>query len=399
MTATFSEVVERVQSGTHAVIDLDAYGNNVQVLRSMVGADVALMAVVKADGYGHGAVECGRAAIDAGAGMLGVARISEALHLRRVGLACPIVVIGPPAVNEISLALRHDITLAVGSRQVLAEVVANVERGGSATVHVKVDTGMHRYGFDPGEVVEQIQRLAGHTGMSVEGVFSHFTSADELDESPTVTQIDRFWSVVHDLDLRGLRPAYVHMANSAAVLTGRVEGTNLVRCGIATYGLSPSGETPVDSRFRPALSLRSRVARRGVLSPGDGVSYGLSYRADAREQIAAIPVGYADGLPRGLSNRGWFVINGRLTPIRGRVCMDQIVVSVAEDVAEGDEVVIFGDGSGGEMTLDDIATMAGTNNYEVATRMMARVPRVYCRDRQPVAWESVLAGERGRIEG
>ena len=331
--------------------------------------------------------------------MLGVARIQEALYLRRAGLACPIFVIGPPAVKEIALALEHDITLSVGSIQVLAEVVACVEGGRSATIHVKVDTGMHRYGFDPGDVVEHLDRLASQSSIRVEGVFTHFTSADELDASPTDAQIERFWSLLEDLDARGLRPPFVHTANSAAVLTGRVEGTNLVRCGIATYGLSPSAETPVDNRFRPALSLRSVVARRGVLAPGDGVSYGLSYRADDWEQIAAIPAGYADGLPRGLSNRGWFVVNGESRPIRGRVCMDQIVVSVTPDVTEGDEVVIFGEGEGGEMTLDEIAMMAGTNNYEVATRMMARVPRVYQRNQQPVAWESVLTGERGRIEG
>ncbi len=397
MTVSFEEQIDRIGSGTHAVVDLDAYESNIDVLRSCIADDVALMAVVKADAYGHGAVECGRAAIAAGARMLGVARIQEALYLRSAGLNCQIVLIGPPAIGDIPDALRHDITLAVGSRMAIDGVVAAVESGLSARVHVKVDTGMNRYGFTTDDVCDAVESLMSHPRVTVEGVFTHFSSADELDPAPTDEQIDRFWRAIDRLDAKGLRPPFVHTSNSAAVLTGRSKGTNLVRCGIATYGLSPSEEVTVDCRFKPVLSIHSVVARRGRLRAGEGVSYGRTYVASTDEAVGSVPVGYADGLPRRLRNQGWFVVNGQRADIRGSVCMDQTVVSVADCVAEGDRVLVLGDGSSGEMTFDAIATMIGTVNYEVATRVMARIPRVYVRGGQPVAWELILSGERARI--
>lgn len=397
MDSSFRAEIERIRSGTHAVIDLDAYARNVGVLLDIAGEGVDLMAVVKADAYGHGAVECGRAAIDAGARMLGVARIQEAIYLRRAGLDCPIVLIGPPSFGEMTSAIQQNITLSVGSRQAIDGLFTALREGSAATVHVKVDTGMNRYGFKPDVVGDAVEMLASHGRVVVEGVFTHFSSADEVDPTATDRQIDRFWATVETLTARGLRPPYVHTANSAAILTGRFDGTNLVRSGIATYGLSPSEEVPVDDRFRPVLSVRSTVARRATLPEGEGVSYGETYRATSAEQVAAIPVGYADGLPRRLRNQGWFVVNGVRAPIRGSVCMDQTVVSVPEAASEGDDVLVAGGGSSGEMTLDDIARIVGTVNYEVATRVMARVPRVYVRDGNPVAWELVLSGERRRI--
>ncbi|HEX5163987.1 MAG TPA: alanine racemase, partial [Thermomicrobiales bacterium] len=357
MDSDFQGAIDRFQSGTHALIDLDAYERNIGVLLSIAGERVDLMAVVKADAYGHGAVECGRAAVAAGARMLGVARIDEALYLRQSGVTAPIVLIGPPAIAEIPATLQHDITLAIGSRQSVDGLLAGMGQGLRARVHVKVDTGMNRYGFRPEDVTAVVEELASNDRITVEGVFTHFSSADERDPAPTERQIERFWASVAGLEARGLRPEYVHMANSAAILTGHFEGTNLVRSGIATYGLSPSDEVIVDERFQPVLTLRSIVVRRGTLPVGEGVSYGRTYRAAATEQIAAVPVGYADGLPRRLRNQGWFVVRGERTPIRGSVCMDQTVVSVPEDTVEGDIVRVIGDGSLGEMTFDDIASM------------------------------------------
>lgn len=399
MNETFDQRIEGIRSGTHAVIDLDAYASNIRVLCSIAGEEVALMAVVKADAYGHGAVECGRAAIEAGAGMLGVARVQEALYLRRSGLECPIVLIGPPASGEIADALEHDITLTVGSRLAIDGVVASAIGGLTARVHVKVDTGMNRYGFAPDDLCEAVETLASQPGVMVEGVFTHFSSADELDPTPTDRQIERFWDAVERLTARGLRPRYLHTSNSAAILTGRSCGTNLVRSGIATYGLAPSDEVGVDGRFRPVMSLHSVVARRGLLRPDEGVSYGRTYVAANDEHVAAVPVGYADGLPRRLRNQGWFVVHDQRAPIRGSVCMDQTVVSVPDTVSEGDRVLVLGAGASGEMTFDAVATMIGTVNYEVATRLTARVPRMYVRGGRPVAWEVVLSGERGRLDG
>jgi alanine racemase len=330
--------------------------------------------------------------------MLGVARVQEALYLRRAGLDCPIVLIGPPASGEIAVALEHDITLSVGSRIALDGVVACARNGLTARVHVKLDTGMNRYGFVPDDVCEAVETLASQPCVTVEGIFTHFSCADELDPAPTDQQIERFWDAVERLTARGLRPQYVHTSNSAAILTGRSGGTNLVRSGIATYGLAPSDEVGVDERFTPVMSVHSVVARRGLLRQDEGVSYGRTYVATSDESVAAVPVGYADGLPRRLRNQGWFVVHDQRAPIRGSVCMDQTVVSVSDAVSEGDPVLVLGGGASGEMTFDAIAAMIGTVNYEVATRLMARVPRVYVRGGQPVAWEVVLTGERGRLE-
>jgi alanine racemase len=315
--------------------------------------------------------------------------------LRSAGVDAPIILIGPPAIGEVETALEHDITLTLGSNQAVGELLQRVGQR-RARVHIKVESGMNRYGFAPDRVVEVVSRLNEHAGIEVEGIFTHFSSADEVDPGPTLRQLERFRVAVRALEERGVRPRYVHAANSAGILTDHFAGTNLVRSGIATYGLSPSPEVPVDGRFKPVMSVWSVVTRRSTLVRDDGVGYGLTYRAVEDEQIAAVPVGYADGLPRRLRNQGWFVIHGERAPIRGSVCMDQTVVSAPARAREGDSVLILGSGATGEMTFDAIAEIIGTVNYEVATRVMARVPRLYLRSGEPVAWEVVLTGERGR---
>jgi alanine racemase len=385
-------------AGTHTLIDLDAYARNIRALRALLAPGTALMAVVKADAYGHGAARCGVAAVEAGADWLGVARIQEALYLRLRGVAAPIMVIGPPNDSEIQLAVQDDITLSVGTERALESVRAAARGVGKRVgVHLKVDTGMHRYGVLPEEAADFASRIARSDAVELEGVYSHFSSADDTDATPTDAQIARFNDVVQQLDARQIRPRYRHLANSAAVLAGRMGPTNLVRCGIATYGLSPSAEVAVDERFQPVLTLRSVVTRRFTLPAGEGVSYGLTYRAATAEPVAAVAIGYADGMSRLLANRGWFTIGGARAPIRGRVCMDQTVVAAPGAVTEGDIVTVYGDGRDGAMTLDDAAQLTGTNNYELATRVMARVPRIYMRAGRPVAWEHVLLGESGDV--
>jgi alanine racemase len=397
VTCQFDEDVRRLSSATHAVIDLERYASNVSVLLSMVSAGTELMAVVKADGYGHGAVECGRAAILAGASMLGVARTSEALYLRSQGLTCPIVVIGPPTPGEMKAAIEQGVALTIGSRfaeEALADAVSSGKM--MAKVHLKVDTGMRRYGYVPVDASAAAARLVRMSRVHLEGAFTHFSSADETDPAPTILQLERLLAVVRQCRRDGVDPRYVHAANSAAVLAGHTEGTNLVRCGIATYGLSPSSDVPVDDRFAPVMMLKSAVARVQAAPAGAGVSYGQTYRAVEGERLGAVPFGYADGMPRQVSNRGWVVVGGERATIRGRVCMDQTVVSLPGGAQEGDNVVVIGTEQEGAMTIDDVARLAGTNNYEVATRLMARVPRLYVRDGGVVAWEHVLSGTRGR---
>lgn len=388
-----NDEIARLLGGTHALIDLDAYQRNIALLRSRAQG-AACMAVIKADAYGHGAVACARAAVAAGCDWLGVARIEEALLLRREGIDAPLLVLGPPNAARLDQALRAGIALAVGSAASFDAVVQTAARiGEPARVHVKVDTGMHRYGFSVEEAVEVVERLSRNPFITVDGVFTHFARADETDLAPTDEQARRFAAVIARLRERCLLPRWVHQANSAGILTGRFAGTNLVRAGIAAYGLSPSDECRVDAEFRPVLSLRSVIGRRFTLQPGAGVAYGWTYVAERAEEVAVVPVGYADGLPRQLANTGWFVVGGERAPIRGRVCMDQTIVGVPDDAREGDLVTVYG--TDGAMTLDDIAAIAGTNAYEIATRVMPRVPRIYLRNGQPVAWEHLLLAARG----
>lgn len=385
-------------SGTHAVIDLDAYARNIQTLRSLTPS-CAFMAVVKADAYGHGAATCGQAAIDAGATMLGVARISEALYLRERGVSAPILVLGPPTEASIGSAIQSNITLAIGSEPALSAIQATADRlGRDVTVHLKVDTGMRRYGFRPDEVGAIAERVRSSSLLELEGVFTHFSSADDRDESVTPDQIRLFERAAEELTQRGIDVRYRHVANSAAILRGLTGSSNMVRSGIATYGLSPSEEVPVDRRFDPILSIRSTVARRFALNPGDSVSYNRTYIAAEVVEAADVSIGYADGLPKGTSNAGWFLANGQRCPILGRVCMDQVVIEAPVDMRVGDAVIVIGSGRNGEMTFEDAGRMAGTNNYEVATRLTARVPRVYLRNGEPVAWEHLLTGDRGVLK-
>jgi alanine racemase len=383
----------RYSAGTHAVIDLYRYERNINELKALSKPGTAFMAVVKADGYGHGAVQCALAAqpiVD----WLGVARIQEALALRKRGVLAPILVLGPPNECEITEAVESNITLTVGTIDHVNQVALACRQGGhQANVHLKIDTGMRRYGFVPQDAVEVVNHIQGLDRLYLDGVYTHFSSSDETDSVPTDLQLEEFGAVLLALQSRGTLPRFVHCANSAAILTGRVGATNLVRSGIATYGISPSDEVPVTSPFKQIMSIRTVVTRDFALEPGEGVSYGLSYRASEHERVAATAAGYADGLPRQLSNAGWFAAGGTRYPIRGRVCMDQTVISAGKGLRVGETVEIVGPGHGGEMTLDDVARIAGTNSYEIATRVTARVPRVYVRSGEAVACEHMLLGE------
>lgn len=383
---------------THALIDLDAYVHNIGVLRSSAPSEAAFMAVVKADAYGHGLVECGRAAVAAGCEWLGVARVAEAMRLRRSGVETPILVLGPPASAELVDAIRAGVTLAAGSWSMVDLLREAAGRAGRpARIHVKIDIGMRRYGFLPAEMESVAARLSGFADLEIDGVFSHFSSADEPGAEPTAGQIEIFGSAVEGVRRAGVDPRWVHLANSAGIITGRTGPTNMVRSGAATYGLSPSPEVPCDDRFLPVMTIRSIVARVSDAPAGVPVSYNALYRTTAVERLATVPVGYADGLPRPLANQGWFVIGGKRRPIRGRVCMDQTIVGDADGVGEGDEVIVVGPSALGAMTFEDVGPMAATNNYEVATRLMARVPRVYIRDGSIVGAEQHLVDAAGTI--
>jgi alanine racemase len=388
MAGTFAERLIGAIGGTHAVIDLDAYASNVQVMRNRLRklGNVQMMAVVKANAYGHGAVMCARVAIEAGADWLGVARIEEALQLREFGITSPILVLGPFNPALISKAAQNDIAVAIGSVDGLQRIRPALESIGDATleVHLKIDTGMHRYGVYPNEAVDLSRELKEEPTIEYTGIFTHFATADDADDSFLQEQQRRFSEVILELTPEGLVPPIVHMSNSAASLresipSGLSGHKVLFRPGLALFGISPSDDVPKPKEFHRVMTLKTRLGRVFRLEPGEGVSYGLTHVAKVPTLCATVPIGYGDGLNRHLSNKGWMSVKGRRCPILGRVCMDQTVIDITTvaQPEEGDEVVVYGDGKGSSMTVDDAAGIIGTINYEVTTSVLARVPRIF----------------------
>lgn len=377
---------------TRAVVDLDALSGNVRSILRSLSPKTGLMAVVKANGYGHGAVMVARGAVDAGATNLAVATVGEGVRLRAAGLSEPILVLSPIDPSEVERAVHHRLSLTVADPDVVDAVEttrARLRRAAPVSLHVKVDTGMRRNGAPPEEAVSLAERVAGSPRLRLDGFFTHFASADESDERFTLDQAAVFDRCVGRLTARGIPVPRLHAANSAAALRSRRYDYDLVRVGIALYGLPPSPAVPLLPSMRPVLTLRSRVARVIDLVSGDTVSYGRTYRAAENETAALVPIGYADGYPRALSGRGYMGLGGVRAPVRGRVCMDQTVIGVVPGgrVAVGDEVAVVGDGRDAAPTLTEIARLAGTINYEIATGIAARVPRLYVRAGTVVAVE------------
>ncbi|HEX5502257.1 MAG TPA: alanine racemase [Thermomicrobiales bacterium] len=379
---------------SRAEIDLDAVAQNVRHFAALAGGRAAVLAVVKANAYGHGAVMVARAALDAGARWLGVATVDEGLLLRRAGLAAPILVLAPADPAEAAAAVAADLTLAVGDLD-LAAAVARAARaaGRAATVHLEVDTGMRRYGVPAEGAVALAARVAALPGLRLGGLYTHFATADEADRAFFAEQRARFAAVVREVRAAGLDVPLVHQDNSAAALAAPDSHLDLIRVGIALYGLSPSSEVPAPAALRPVAAVRSRVARVIDLASGDGVSYGRAFVAARPMRAALVPLGYADGYRRALSGRAAMLLGGRRAAVLGRVCMDQTVVAVPDglDVRVGDEVTALGAQGDECITAEELADLAGTIAYEITTGFGARLPRHYRRAGRVVAIED-LAG-------
>lgn len=372
-----------------AVVDLDAIRRNVEVLGAHA-PDAAVMAVVKADGYGHGLVASARAALAGGATWLGVAQVDEALALRAAGVGGRLLawLYAPDA--ALADAVRADVDLAVAAAWMLPAVVdAAREAGRTARVHLKVDTGLGRNGIMPVElepVLDAALRAEAEGTVAVVGVFSHLAWAD-APEHPTVRrQAEVFEDAVRLVERAGARLEVRHLANSAATLTNRAVHYDLVRPGIAVYGLSPVPDIagPADFGLTPAMRLEASLASTKVVGAGQGVSYGHRYTTTRETVLGLVPLGYGDGIPRHASGEGerWggpVQVGGRRLGVAGRVCMDQFVLDLGPHASEvaGDTVVLFGSGADGEPTAEDWARAAGTISYEIVTRVGARVPRVH----------------------
>lgn len=365
-----------------ALVDLDAIAHNTRVLVEHAGG-AEVMAVVKADGYGHGATATARTALAAGATRLGVATLEEACALRADGVTAPLLSWLHLPDEDFGPAVGAGVELGVASSRHLAGVLAATERTGTpAVVSLKLDTGLNRNGVSPAELddlVAALGRAVAADQVRLGGLFSHLARADEPTHPVVDTQAARLRDGLARLRAAGLEPDVVHLANSAATLTRPDLRFDVVRPGIAVYGLSPVPERG-DLGLRPAMTLRTRVALVKDVAAGEGVSYGHVWHAPADTRVALLPVGYADGVPRGLSTRFDVALGGRRHPVVGRVCMDQCVVDLGPDgsgVAEGDTAVLFGPGADGEPTAQDWADTLGTIHYEVVTGVRGRAVRTH----------------------
>jgi alanine racemase len=377
-----------------AEVDLSAIAHNVRELRRCADPKAKVMAVVKANGYGHGAVEVARTALANGAEWLGVARMPEAIPLREAGFGVPIMVFGytPPA--DAGRLIDYDLRQSVYSLSAArAYSAAAAARGKRIRVHLKVDTGMSRLGMVPAALSEKTPRhavgedfiheataIARLPGLDAEGIFTHFAASDSADTTYTKQQLALFLDALSALRAAGLEFAFRHAANSAAVIALPETHLDLVRPGIALYGLRPSDEVDLTSiSLQPAMALKARIIHLKSVPAGACISYGMTYRTPAPTVIATIPAGYADGYCRRLSSRGGMLVGGRRVPVVGRVCMDLTMLDVGAvpDACIEDEVVIFGRQGSACISADDLARELGTINYEIVCGLAARVPRVY----------------------
>jgi alanine racemase len=381
---------------TWVEIDLAAYGRNVRALKALTRPGCRLMAVVKADGYGHGAVAVARTALREGANWLGVARVEEAIALREAGLEARILIFGFTPPGAADLLLDHDLTPTVFSAEMAEELARRSRaRGERLPAHVKVDTGMGRLGLvadasmagpaargAAADGLREVATIAGLPGLELEGVYTHFATADSADQSYARLQLQRFGDFLDALRRGGVEPPWRHAANSAALIDLPESHLDLVRPGIATYGLYPSSEIDTGRvRLAPALTWKTRIVHLKRVPAGFGLSYGLTYRTPRPTTIATVAVGYADGLDRRLSSRGQMLAGGRRVPIVGRICMDLTLLDVgdAADLEIGDEAVVIGRQGDQELSAAEMATELDTISYEVVSTIAARVPRIYSR--------------------
>lgn len=363
-----------------AEIDLSAIAHNVNVLKGRTAPGTLFMAVVKADGYGHGAVEVARAAIAAGADRLGVATVDEAVELRSAGVNAPLQVLSEPPVSTVSTLLEHRITPTLYTKEFAGALGrAAALRGVDAPYHLKVDTGMNRIGVAYPDAALFATMLAEFPGLRLEGTFTHFATADVPGDWDAVRQLKRFRGVIDAMRTEKLDPGIVHAANSPATILMPESHLSMVRCGIALYGLHPAASTYSAIDLRPAMSVRARATLVKRIGMGEGVSYGLTWHAGASALIATLPLGYADGVHRTLSNSMEVLVGGVRAPQVGRVCMDQFMVEVPRgaDAQRGTVFTVVGEDCGARILMDEQAQRAGTINYELACSFGMRLPRVY----------------------
>lgn len=366
---------------TWVEISLDALRHNLRAFRASLPVEMKIMAVVKADAYGHGAVQIARECIAEGASYLAVAFMDEALELRRGGIEAPILVLGYTPAEAVPLAVKYGITINVYSMDVLEALAKRGPEEPSVKIHIKVDSGMGRLGLNRTEdAIAFIERALSLPGVEVEGLFTHYACADEADKSYTREQYNKFEQVAGHFREKGISFTYVHAGNTATAIDTPEISYNMVRLGIGMYGLYPSEEVDMEKvKLRPVMSLKTRIVMLKSMDEGAGVSYGALYHASRGEEVATLAVGYADGFSRMLTGKAHALVRGKRVPVVGRICMDQCMISL-QDVSGaqlGDEVVMFGEQDGLVLPAEELAEKLGTVNYEIVCMISHRVPRVY----------------------
>lgn len=366
-----------------AEVDLDAIRHNIAELRrSAPSAEV--MGVVKGYAYGHGNPASARAMLQGGATRLGVARVAEALHLRESGIDAPIHVFTEPPTEAVDLLITNDLTATIYTEAFASALSSRAaELGRVVPVHLKLDTGMHRVGLMAGDVADAMANLRALRGIEIEGVWSHLAVADIDDHPFTRKQLDLFAELLERIERAGINPRYRHIANSAAALTISQSHYDIVRCGVASYGLTPGAGLSFAAQLRPALALRARVTMVKHVAAGERLSYGLRYQLRESGNVVTVPAGYADGYDRRLSDNAEVLLHGKRHHVSGTVCMDQFMVDVGADAADvGDVVTLIGRDGDDAITAEELAANLGTINYEITSRIPSRVPRVYIGEQQ-----------------
>lgn len=365
----------------HADVNLDAIYKNIQETRKIIIPDTRLMVIIKADGYGHGAVPVAKV-LDPIVDAFGIAIIEEGIELRECGITKPLLILGVTPVPLYSKLVEYDIMPAVFSYESAKALAEEAKRQNkTAKIHIALDTGMSRIGFPVNqESIQTIKKISQLDGILIDGCFSHFATADETDKTFTLQQINRFQAFVEELEKNGVYIPVKHLSNSAGIMEVPSAHFDMVRSGISTYGLYPSEE--VDKKklpLCPAMEIKSYITYVKTLEAGVGISYGQTYVTEKTTKVATIPVGYADGYPRALSNQGYVLIRGKKAAILGRICMDQFMVDVTdiEGVCEGDIVTLVGRDEEECITVEELAAMSQSFNYEFVCDIGKRVPRVY----------------------
>lgn len=367
-----------------AEINLDAIGNNIREIRKRIKAETQLLAVVKADAYGHGAEEVSKVCLYNGADQLAVATCDEGVQIRQWSIQVPVLILGNTVEGQLETVINYGLTQAVFSfetAKIMSDIATKLNK--TALVHIKVDTGMSRIGFLPtDENIEEIEKIFALPNLKVTGIFTHFATADEKDKTFTNVQYKRFRFVTDSLNEKGYTGFIRHCANSGAILDMPELQLDMVRAGIIIYGMYPSNAVTHPINLIPAMSLKSQVSYVKFLEENVSIGYGRTFFTTKKTKVATVPIGYADGYARAFSNRARVIVNGRYANVIGNVCMDQMMIDVSDipDVKEGDNVIIMGSDGKNTVSAEELADISKTINYEIVCNVGKRVPRVYIKN-------------------